>query len=185
MPLPPANDNKWLRGRTRNEYGLLTTDRGFIRTVTRMSRTRSIVAAFGLATLMFAATACVNPEDEASRILKKQGVELDNLGKSVPSSFPKTEVGLPDLKLESAVGTAGIYVFRYTSPDPANDIAAYKAALVAMGFTIDDEFDDLSSSGGHTGFHAQGPRWTVDAVAFGQGQADGHYMGIDVEPRPG
>jgi hypothetical protein len=150
-----------------------------------MSTTRSIVAALGLATLVFAASACVSPEDEASRILQKQGVELDNLGKSVPSSFPKTEVGLPDLKLESAVGTGGIYVFRYTSPDPASDIAAYKATLVAMGFTMDDEFDDLSATGGHAGFHAKGPRWTVDAVAFGQGQTDGHYMGIDVEPRPG
>jgi hypothetical protein len=150
-----------------------------------MSKTRSIVSALGLATLVFAASACVSPEDEASRILKKQGVELDNLGKSVPSSFPTTEVGLPDLTLESAVGTAGIYVFRYTSPDPASDLAAYKSVLVAMGFTMSDEFDDLNTTGGHVGFHADGPRWTVDAVAFGQGQADGHYMGIDVEPRPG
>ena len=150
-----------------------------------MSRSHSIVAAVGLTTLLFAATACVNPEDEASKILKKQGVELDNLGKSVPSSFPTSEVGLPDLKLESAVGTAGIYVFRYTSPNPAADIAAYKATLVAMGFTVDDEFDDLSATGGHTGFHAVGPRWAVNAVAFGQGRSDGHYMGIDVEPRPG
>ena len=150
-----------------------------------MRRTHSIIAAFGLITLAFTATACVSPEEEASKILKKQGVELDNLGKSVPSSFPTGDVGLPDLNLESAVGTAGIYVFRYTSPDPAGDIAAYKATLVAMGFSVDDEFGDLSATGGHVGFHAVGPRWTVDAVAFGQGPVDGHYMGVDVEPRPG
>ena len=151
-----------------------------------MSRTHSIVAAAGFAALLFVGTACVSPEDEASKILEKSGVELDDLGKSVPSSFPKTEVGLPDLALETAIGTAGTYVFRYTSPDPANDIAAYEAVLVAMGFTVLDEFGDpAAAEGGHTGFSADGPKWTVHAVAFGQGPTDGHYMGIDVEPRQG
>jgi hypothetical protein len=151
-----------------------------------MRRTQAVVASFGLVTLLFVGAACVSPADEASRVLKKSGVELDNLGKSVPSSFPTTEVALPDLKLESALGTLGTYVFRYTSPDPAANIAAYKAALVAMGYTLIDEFGDLDAAGGgHIGFRANGPRWTVNAVAFAQGAADGHYMGIDVEPRTG
>ena len=147
---------------------------------------KSLIAAFGLAAMLFVGAACVSPAEKASKILEKSGVELDDLGKSVPSSFPKSEVGLPDLTLESAVGTAGTYVFRYTSPDPAADIAAYKAVLVAMGFTVTDEFGELAAAGdGHTGFSADGPKWTVNAVAFGEGPADGHYMGIDVEPRHG
>jgi hypothetical protein len=60
-----------------------------------------------------------------------------------------------------------------------------------MGFTIVNEFDDLTDAdgtpapGGHAGFVANGPRWSVDVSAFGQSAADGHYMAVIVEPRSG
>jgi hypothetical protein len=152
-----------------------------------MSTRRTFISALAVSAAVLIGVGCTSPEDQVNKALKNSGVELDGLGKSVPASLPKDEVALPKLQLETAIGTAGQYVFRYTSPDPAGDVAGYQAALQATGFTITGTFDNLAdpASGGNVGFTATGPRWSVTVSAFAKGAVDGLYMGVVVAPVSG
>ena len=121
-------------------------------------------------------------DDHVTSELEQSGVELNGLGREVPESFPKDEVALPDLPLESAVSAAGTYVFRYTSRDAADDVEGYRRALMKGGFSIANEFDNLGEgeAGNNVGFVATSRKYSVTVAAFGPGDIDGEYMGVSV-----
>lgn len=123
-------------------------------------------------------------EGVANDALEDSGAEV-SLG-DVPSDFP-SEVPLPEdgVDLETAVGAAGNFTFRYTITDPKAASDAYKAKVEAAGFTVSDEFDNLATEGGNYGFIATGSGYSINVAAFGPPSEtipDGNYMGVVVLP---
>jgi hypothetical protein len=150
--------------------------------MSRFPRTLSAIAA--AAALTLSAAAC-SASSDANAQLKKAGVDVSNNGKSLPASFPKTEIPVPGLSLSTAVGTPdGSYALRYVSKDAQADSSAYKAALKAAGFTIAAENSTPAQAALPSGisFLATSAKWSVAVGTFGPGQADGNYMGVAATP---
>jgi hypothetical protein len=149
--------------------------------MTRLHATRTIIA---IAALTMAANGCGAAKDKiVEDALEDSGVELNDLGKSLPESFP-ADVPTPTdgVELESAVATGDTFVMRYGLTDPAAATAAYRSALESAGFTIEADFNDLEGTANNVGFTATNGTWDVSASAFGEGEVDGLYMGVSVLP---
>ncbi len=129
---------------------------------------------------------CGAAKDAAvDRALEGSDVEINGLGKEIPSSFPADEVPLPSTgaELETAAAAAGIYTMRYAVTDPKAASDAYRDVLVADGFTIETEFDHLGGDGNNIGFIATNGAWSVTSSAFGPGTPDGLYEAVVVQPQ--
>jgi hypothetical protein len=181
-----------------NEYRVLMPSDGFFahagittsrrRSMTTHPRTRrhagrSLVAAGSIA-LAITVTGCDAAKDKAvDKALSDSGVELNDLGKSLPDSFP-SDVPTPGegVTLETAVATGDTFAMRYGVSDPAAAAGAYQNALEAAGYTIDITFDNLADAGNNVGFVASNGSWEVSASAFGEDPVDGLYMGVTVMP---
>jgi hypothetical protein len=139
--------------------------------------TRPALAAIAVAML---ATGCGNSaKDKADAALKQAGVEVPTSGK-LPASFP-ADVPTPAISLETAVAAAGTFTLRYTTKDPKGDMAAYRAALVAAGFKINSEADNLTGPSKNINLMATKGTVTVIAAAFGpDAPGGGNYMGVVV-----
>lgn len=143
--------------------------------------TRPLVSALALVTL---ASSCGGgAKAQADKALKDAGVEVPESGK-LPSGFP-TDVPTPDLKLENGVGAAGNFTLRYTSSDAKGDITKYRDKLVAAGFTVANESDDLAGTGKNAVVMATKGTMTVAASAFApDAPGGGNYMGVVVTGTP-
>jgi hypothetical protein len=145
-----------------------------------MKKMKSIVGALGLATALLVGSGCAS--DVANNALKNAGVSVNG---NVPADFPKADVPLPTGKLETAVGAVGSFTFRYTSTDPKGDVASYKSALTAKGFTITGEADNLGNATacGNIAFLATSAKYSVAVSAFdASAPGGGNYMGVVVTP---
>jgi hypothetical protein len=126
--------------------------------------TRPALAALAVAMLV---TGCGNSaKDKADAALKQAGV---------------ADVPTPAIPLETAVAAAGTFTLRYTTKDPKADMAAYRAALVAAGFKINSEADNLTGPSKNINLMATKGTVTVIAAAFGpDAPGGGNYMGVVV-----
>ena len=149
-----------------------------------MKKFKSIIGAISLVALLGMA-ACSSSDDAANDALKDAGVSGDiDTGGDLPKDFP-SDVAVPELGLETGVGLEGTFTLRYTSEDPAADVAAYRSALEAGGFTIANDFDNLAdpATGGNVGFIGTSSAWTVTVSAFGpDAPGGGDYMAVVVAP---
>jgi hypothetical protein len=142
---------------------------------------RTIVSAAALMTLAGACGATAKSKADAA--LKDAGVEVPAAGK-LPANFP-AEVPTPSLKLETGIEAAGTFTLRYTSADPKADMAAYRSALVAGGYTISSDVDDLSGPSKNVVVMAVKGTSTVLASAFApDAPGGGNYMGVVVTATP-
>ena len=144
-----------------------------------MPRTRSLIAAIGLAATVLLSSACV--EDTVNKALKNSGVSIDG---SLPSGFPK-ELPTPTLHLETGVAAGSEFTLRYTSSDAAADTAAYAAALKSAGYTISSNTNNLGdgTARGNVTFEAKGRYDVIVSTFHDPAYAGGNYMAVVVMAR--
>jgi hypothetical protein len=142
---------------------------------------RTIISAAALMTL---AGACgAGAKDKADAALKDAGIEVPDAGK-LPANLPEG-TPTPTLKLETGIEAAGTFTLRYTSTDAKADMAAYRTALVAAGYTISNDADGLSGASKNVVLMATKGASTILASAFApDAPGGGNYMGVVVTPTP-
>ena len=147
-----------------------------------MNKFKTFIKAFGVVALL--GFAACSKDDAANDALKDAGLDGNiSTGGDLPADFPKADVPTPDLKLETGIGLQGTYTLRYKAKDAAADVAAYRAELVAAGYTVTSDFDNLAdpAAGANVGFVATGPKFGVSVSAFGpDAPGGGNYMAVVV-----
>ena len=148
-----------------------------------MKNTRTLIGTVALtAGLLLGGVAC-SSQDAANAALDKAGVEADiSTDGHIPDGFPE-EIPTPDLKLENGAAVEGIYTLRYTSDDPAADVAAYRQAVEATELIMGEDFTFDKASGDYQGFMASNEKYTLMASAYGpDAPGGGNYMAVVVTP---
>lgn len=148
-----------------------------------MHTSRTLIGALGLTFALAIGGAACSTEDQTNAALEKAGVDANvSTGGELPDGFPET-VATPDLELESGAAVAGTYTLRYTSSDPAAEIAAYRSALEAAEFTPGGDFTNDAAAGDYQGFTAANADYTVLASAYGpDAPGGGNYLAVVVTP---
>ena len=148
-----------------------------------MHSSRTLIGALGLTFALAIGGAACSAEDQTNAALEKAGVDANvSTGGDLPDGFPEA-VATPDLELESGAAVAGTYTLRYTSSDPAGDVAAYRSALEDAGFTPGEDFTNDKAAGDFQGFTAADETYTVMASAYGpDAPGGGDYMAVVVTP---